>query len=317
MLWWGLCSSLVACAAPTPEAQAPTPVVVEVAAPATAEPLAGEQPPAELAGDEPTDDAHEDPAAAEPSEDGEDVHAARKRAMEEAKAAGILGVLKTQPGGMTGVFGGGAGLGSGTASALGGLKGTSVGDAFGAGGLGLSGVGRGGGGTGGGTIGLGRVGTIGRGGGGKGYGSGSGRFGRLGTGKRVRVKSGSATVDQDGLSKEVIQRVIRRQLGRMRYCYERELAKDPKLAGRVVVDFVIDKQGKVVHASTRSSTLASRSVETCLVRSFRAMIFPKPKKNIVKVSYPLVFSAGDSNATTKKPVALPKRRGTAKKPSKP
>lgn len=57
----------------------------------------------------------------------------------------------------------------------GGLVGDEVGEAYGAGGLGLRGTGAGGGGTGEGTIGLGNYGTIGKGGGtGSGYGRGSG-----------------------------------------------------------------------------------------------------------------------------------------------
>jgi uncharacterized protein YfaS (alpha-2-macroglobulin family) len=63
------------------------------------------------------------------------------------------------------------------ADVWGGLMGGEIGEAYGAGGLGLIGTGRGGGGTGEGTIGLGNVGLIGKGGGGgtgSGYGRGSG-----------------------------------------------------------------------------------------------------------------------------------------------
>ena len=55
----------------------------------------------------------------------------------------------------------------------GGLEGAAVGEAYGAGGLGLVGSGRGGGGSGEGSAGVGSIGSIGRGGGGGGYGSAS------------------------------------------------------------------------------------------------------------------------------------------------
>ena len=76
----------------------------------------------------------------------------------------MLGILRSgQTGAMASIFGRDTALGKDAEDAMGGLVGTEVGDAYGAGGFGLVGSGRGGGGTGEGTIGLGNLGTIGRG----------------------------------------------------------------------------------------------------------------------------------------------------------
>lgn len=76
---------------------------------------------------------------------------------------------------------------------LGSLEGSSDGEAYGVGGLGLVGTGRGGGGVGEGTIGLGSTGVIGKGGGGSGSGYGSG-FGRSRSGFDRNLQGRTLTV---------------------------------------------------------------------------------------------------------------------------
>ena len=99
--------------------------------------------------------------------DNPDPHLAKKLAEEQAKNAGILGVLKQTEGShIASIFGRDSALGNDAADVLGGLVGNQIGEAYGVGGLGLVGTGSGGGGTGEGTIGLGNLGTIGKGGGG-------------------------------------------------------------------------------------------------------------------------------------------------------
>jgi hypothetical protein len=99
---------------------------------------------------------------------------------------GILGALKGSDSSVSSVFKDGA-LGNDPMSARGNMWGDSIGESFGAGGLGSRGIGEGGGGRGEG-IGLGSIGTIGHGaraGTGQGYGSGSGRLGGSQVGKGI------------------------------------------------------------------------------------------------------------------------------------
>ncbi|HEX7505463.1 MAG TPA: AgmX/PglI C-terminal domain-containing protein, partial [Polyangia bacterium] len=227
--------------------------------------------------------------------DNPDPHLAKKLAEENAKNAGILGVLKMNEGShLASIFGRDTAAGSDAVNVLGGLIGNEIGEAYGVGGLGLVGTGTGGGGTGEGTIGLGNFGTIGKGGGGgngSGYGRGAGGLG----GRRARapdVIPGQANV-RGSLDKEIIRRIIRRHINEVKYCYETELTKKADLSGRISVQFTIAATGQVIASVLQSSTMGNIRVENCVVQSVRRWEFPKPMGGgIVIVSYPFNFTAG-------------------------
>ncbi len=225
--------------------------------------------------------------------DNPDPHLAKKLAEEQAKNAGILGVLKMNEGShIASIFGRDTALGSDADDVLGGLIGNQIGEAYGVGGLGLVGTGSGGGGTGEGTIGLGNLGTIGKGGGGgngSGYGRGAGGLG----GRRAKapdVIPGQAAV-RGSLDKEIIRRIIRRHINEVKYCYEQELTKKPDLGGRIMVQFTIAASGQVIASVLQNSTMSNARVENCTVQAVRRWEFPKPLGGgIVIVSYPFVLT---------------------------
>jgi TonB family protein len=229
--------------------------------------------------------------------DNPDPHLAKKLAEEQAKNAGILGVLKMNEGShLASIFGRDTASGMDDVNVLGGLIGNEIGEAYGVGGLGLVGTGTGGGGTGEGTIGLGNFGTIGKGGGGgngSGYGRGAGGLG----GRRARapdVIPGQANV-RGSLDKEIIRRIIRRHINEVKYCYESELVKKATLAGRIAVQFTIAASGQVIASVLQSTTMGNIRVENCVVQAVRRWEFPKPMGGgIVIVSYPFVFNAGSA-----------------------
>ena len=228
------------------------------------------------------------------SKDNPDPHLAKKLAEENAKKAGILGVLKTNEGShLASIFGRDTALGTDADNVLGGLIGNEIGEAYGVGGLGLVGTGTGGGGTGEGTIGLGNLGTIGKGGGGgngSGYGRGAGGLGGR-RAQRARRHPRPANV-RGSLDKEIIRRIIRRHINEVKYCYEKELMKKADLSGRVSVQFTIAATGQVIASVLQSSTMGNLRVENCIVQAVRRWEFPKPLGGgIVIVSYPFVFTA--------------------------
>jgi TonB family protein len=138
-----------------------------------------------------------------------------------------------------------------------------------------------------GTIGLGNLGTIGS---QQGYGHSGPPEGERER-PEGRVRSGESDV-VGSLPREVIRRVIRRHINEARYCYERELARDPDLAGRVTISFVISPDGSVASADVASSTLGSDAVESCLSTAVRRWAFPAPQGGgIVRVSYPFEFQS--------------------------
>jgi pSer/pThr/pTyr-binding forkhead associated (FHA) protein len=204
----------------------------------------------------------------------------RKIAMDALAALG----LKGPQGAVSNVLGPG-GLGSGINNALGGLRGTSMGDAGGAGGLGSRGTGAGGGGN---ALGIGGLGS--------GTGRGSGGRGGIDLGGRgkgmTRIKPGKVTY-QGSLNREEIERVLRRVKSQIRFCYERELAKDPNLNGKVVIGFVIAGTGLVSTAKAAQNTMGNDKVGSCVVRIIQRLRFPKPRGGgQVIVNYPYLFNPG-------------------------
>ncbi|MFB6262609.1 MAG: AgmX/PglI C-terminal domain-containing protein [Bradymonadaceae bacterium] len=183
-------------------------------------------------------------------------------------------------------------VGSDAIHALGNLDGESKGSSKGFGGLGLQGAGRGGGGgmseRG---VGIGNVGTAGRGGGGsKNYGEGKGNLGKKET-KTPEVVPGKLAAE-GALSKEIIRKVVRQHRREIKYCYEKELQKNPSLKGQVDVQFTISPTGDVIAAVVKKSTLNNATVEQCLQGKIRRWVFPNPEGGgVVKVNYPFNFSA--------------------------
>ncbi|MGO9832627.1 MAG: AgmX/PglI C-terminal domain-containing protein [Polyangiaceae bacterium] len=92
------------------------------------------------------------------------------------------------------------------------------------------------------------------------------------------------------LAPEIIQRVVRLNDGRYRFCYQSALHADPNLRGRVTVKFMIDRQGAVAFAADGGSDIPDEGVRQCVVRSFQALSFPEPENGTVTVVYPIVFS---------------------------
>ncbi len=96
------------------------------------------------------------------------------------------------------------------------------------------------------------------------------------------------------LERSLVDAVIQKHLGALRYCYQRRLLDQPQLAGKVVVKFVIAKDGAVSTAAIKSSTMNNQEVETCVAGRFRRMLFPQPEGGgVVVVTYPMIFAPGE------------------------
>jgi hypothetical protein len=129
---------------------------------------------------------------------------------------------------------------------------------------------------------------------GEGFGLGVGQ-GRLGggAGEGTAGVVGSEAIVLGALDKSLVDSVVRRNLNQIRYCYQQELTASPSLMGKIVVKFVVAKDGSVTSVTTKSSTMANPTLEGCINARFLRMRFPEPKGGgIVIVSYPFVFSPG-------------------------
>ena len=105
-------------------------------------------------------------------------------------------------------------------------------------------------------------------------------------------KIGGDPIILGALDKSLIDAVIKRNMNQIRYCYQRELTKNPSLGGKVTVKFVIAKDGTVSKAEIKQG-MGSAAVESCISGRFMRFKFPEPKGGgIVIVSYPFIFSPG-------------------------
>jgi hypothetical protein len=218
----------------------------------------------------------------------------REAALSEAATFGIIGLIPTSSdSNAPATDWGRATNGNDATNAQGNLWGDAVADAFGVAGLGLSGCGCDGAGGRGEGIGIGTIGTIGHGLGhgiGGGVGSGHGHLDGGHTPGPPFLRSGATTVN-GRLPPETIQHVVRQNFGRFRACYADALRASPSLEGRVVVKFVIGRDGSVDSAADGGSDIPS-NVSECVVRRFGDLSFPEPSGGVVTVVYPLVFTSG-------------------------
>jgi TonB family protein len=91
------------------------------------------------------------------------------------------------------------------------------------------------------------------------------------------------------LDRDVIQRTVRRYAGQMKYCYERELVKDPTLSATLLLKFVIAADGSVSSAAAKRSS-GNADLDRCAIEKAKRWRFPEPRGGgIVIVTYPFVF----------------------------
>ena len=92
------------------------------------------------------------------------------------------------------------------------------------------------------------------------------------------------------LDRSVIDAYIRRNLAKVLWCYENGLKKNPGIAGRVVINFVISANGDVVSSKVQKTTLGNAEIENCIAEHIKKIKFPKTKGGgIVIVNYPFVL----------------------------
>jgi len=234
---------------------------------------------------------------------------AEARGIEGAHDFGMIGLLAAgREHAPAASFGEAAARGLDAIAADGSMWARALGEHAGVEALGLTGIGEGGGGSGLG-VGLDRVGTVGHTNGPPGAGTGgqggpprlgfgiSGGWGRWSShirgSHRTRgpiVRWGEGVSVSGRLPPEAIQRIIRQNFGRFRGCYEQGLFKNPTLAGRVTVRFVIGRDGAVSSVADGGSDVPDRAMVGCVVRAFYGLSFPQPEGGVVNVAYPIVFS---------------------------
>ncbi len=128
-----------------------------------------------------------------------------------------------------------------------------------------------------------------------GYGTRGSGGGKAGYGK-IAIVGGTSAVSlplddeatvEGGLDRDQIIAVINRNRGQIVYCYERGLQSQPNIGGRVAVSFIIGPNGRINTAQVAQSSLASKTVENCMLSKMKTWQFPRPVGNVnVDVLYP-------------------------------
>jgi hypothetical protein len=111
---------------------------------------------------------------------------------------------------------------------------------------------------------------------------GTGRRGGAGGGSHLGRKAGAALSIGDGivlgaLERSAIDRVLAQHQTQFRYCFRKELNRQPGLSGAVVTKFVIANDGTVSQAKVKATSLEHPVVENCLTSRLERMKFPSPK----------------------------------------
>ena len=130
---------------------------------------------------------------------------------------------------------------------------------------------------------------------------GSVGYGRIGAGSPAsrsvtvsvpQIRIGQAIV-VGSLDKSIIRRYIRRKLTAVRYCYEKRLKLDPKLAGTITADFTVSSDGSVT--IVKVAGMGDETLEACVAAQIRSIRFPKTNSNdLVRIRYPFKLQPSQS-----------------------
>ncbi|MFV8753301.1 DUF2330 domain-containing protein [Nannocystaceae bacterium ST9] len=104
-----------------------------------------------------------------------------------------------------------------------------------------------------------------------------------------------------GLDRDIVRRIVRAHVNELRACYLTGLASDPKLAGRLAIDFTIDAAGEVEAATLDpvESTMSDASVGACVIKAVGRWRFPKPiDATSVAVHHPFELAPTGGTSTS-------------------
>lgn len=110
----------------------------------------------------------------------------------------------------------------------------------------------------------------------------------------------SCVLQASSLDTRLIDEKVKTRSEAISVCYEEGLSRKPKLAGKIVVLFVVENDGTVssVAVTKKGTTLKDETVTACILAEFATLTFPSredecdaSKENCsVKVTYPLTFT---------------------------
>lgn len=107
---------------------------------------------------------------------------------------------------------------------------------------------------------------------------------------RIQLKKPVVPADYDP---NVVRRVVRFNLPRVRWCYERALAAAPDLTGRIELRLSITSTGDVEDSAVELGKLDAPELAECIVSGTSKWRFPKHDHDgPVSIRYPIVLDPG-------------------------
>jgi hypothetical protein len=99
------------------------------------------------------------------------------------------------------------------------------------------------------------------------------------------------------LTRDGIRGAIQEKLPEIKECYEAWLAQNPKLGGKLKVDFRIQEvpgfeRGRVSEITVLDGGFGHVAMEGCVRNVFEELRFERPPQGELRVTYPLAFSPG-------------------------
>jgi outer membrane biosynthesis protein TonB len=104
----------------------------------------------------------------------------------------------------------------------------------------------------------------------------------------IEVRGHAAAGDREPAD---IQAVIREKWEALRDCYQTALARNPNATGRVLVRFVVQRDGSTTDVCLKETSLLDGPAVSCMLEAYRRLSFP-PAERKTTVVYPVAFSPG-------------------------
>ncbi|MCA9507620.1 MAG: AgmX/PglI C-terminal domain-containing protein [Myxococcales bacterium] len=105
------------------------------------------------------------------------------------------------------------------------------------------------------------------------------------------VKGSEAVLPKGGIDEKGVRLALRRRERGIQQCYERALKTNTKLRGKVILEWSINEEGRVVKIRVIENTLGDSNVANCISDIIKRIRFPGATKGIVPVRKTFVFES--------------------------
>lgn len=94
------------------------------------------------------------------------------------------------------------------------------------------------------------------------------------------------------LKRSELLEAINRSVPGIERCYRRALKRKPRLAGRMTFSLRVKPNGRVVAVKRSRGTIRDKAIARCAISAIRRTRFPRPRKKVARVSFPMRFVRG-------------------------